>query len=66
MGEVRGRYITDSAAIVYRPVDEVVVPEPWHRGRVRKNCIHIVNWRQNAKLARCSTAFNAFPLSVPA
>jgi 2-polyprenyl-6-methoxyphenol hydroxylase-like FAD-dependent oxidoreductase len=34
VGEVRDHHITDPAAVVYRPVEEVVVPEPWHRGRV--------------------------------
>src|SRR4029079_12878962 len=26
--------IVDDAAVVYRPVENVVVPAPWHRGRV--------------------------------
>jgi 2-polyprenyl-6-methoxyphenol hydroxylase-like FAD-dependent oxidoreductase len=26
--------ITDDAAVVYRPVENIVVPPPWHRGRV--------------------------------
>ena len=33
IGEVRGR-ITDPARIVYRPVGALLMPAPWHRGRV--------------------------------
>lgn len=32
MGEVR-EGITDPARIVYRPVEKLLVPKPWHRGR---------------------------------
>ena len=31
---VRDRYITDDDAVVYRPVEALIVPAPWHRGRV--------------------------------
>lgn len=34
LAEVRERWITDPASIVHRPVEEVVVPAPWHRGRI--------------------------------
>ena len=34
MGEMRDRYITDDDAVVYRPVEALIVPAPWHRGRV--------------------------------
>lgn len=34
MAEVRDRYIIDDAAVVYRPVEALIVPAPWHRGRV--------------------------------
>ena len=33
MAEAREQ-ITDDDAVVYRPVENVVVPAPWHRGRV--------------------------------
>ena len=28
------RYVTDDDAVVYRPVEALIVPAPWHRGRV--------------------------------
>jgi 2-polyprenyl-6-methoxyphenol hydroxylase-like FAD-dependent oxidoreductase len=31
---VRDRYITDPAKVVVRPVESLLVPTPWHRGRV--------------------------------
>jgi len=34
VAEVRDRYITDSAQVVVRPVESLLVPPPWHRGRV--------------------------------
>ena len=33
IGEMRAR-ITDPARIVYRPVGSLLMPAPWHRGRV--------------------------------
>jgi 2-polyprenyl-6-methoxyphenol hydroxylase-like FAD-dependent oxidoreductase len=33
VAEVR-ELITDDEAVVYRPVDNILVPPPWHRGRV--------------------------------
>jgi 2-polyprenyl-6-methoxyphenol hydroxylase-like FAD-dependent oxidoreductase len=33
MGEMRER-ITDSSGVVYRPIEALLVPAPWHRGRV--------------------------------
>jgi 2-polyprenyl-6-methoxyphenol hydroxylase-like FAD-dependent oxidoreductase len=33
IGEVRDTYITDDAAVVYRPVDRVFLAEPWFKGR---------------------------------
>jgi 2-polyprenyl-6-methoxyphenol hydroxylase-like FAD-dependent oxidoreductase len=34
VAEVRDRHITDSAKVVVRPVESLLVPKPWHRGRV--------------------------------
>ena len=34
VAEVRDRYITDPAKVVVRPVESLLVPKPWHRGRV--------------------------------
>jgi 2-polyprenyl-6-methoxyphenol hydroxylase-like FAD-dependent oxidoreductase len=34
IGEIRDRFITDDAAVVYRPVEAIIVPAPWYRGRV--------------------------------
>lgn len=34
VAEVRDRYITDDAQVVYRPVESLLVPSPWFRGRV--------------------------------
>jgi 2-polyprenyl-6-methoxyphenol hydroxylase-like FAD-dependent oxidoreductase len=34
VAEVRDRYIADSAKVVVRPVESLLVPKPWHRGRV--------------------------------
>ncbi|ABG05178.1 monooxygenase, FAD-binding protein [Rubrobacter xylanophilus DSM 9941] len=34
VAEVRDRYITDSSKVVYRPVETLLVPPPWYRGRV--------------------------------
>jgi 2-polyprenyl-6-methoxyphenol hydroxylase-like FAD-dependent oxidoreductase len=34
VAEVRDRYITDSAKVVVRPVESLLVQPPWHRGRV--------------------------------
>ncbi len=31
---VRDNYLTDSRAIVFRPLDWLIAPPPWHRGRV--------------------------------
>jgi 2-polyprenyl-6-methoxyphenol hydroxylase-like FAD-dependent oxidoreductase len=34
VAEVRDRHITDPAKVVVRPVESLLVPKPWHRGRV--------------------------------
>jgi 2-polyprenyl-6-methoxyphenol hydroxylase-like FAD-dependent oxidoreductase len=34
VAEVRDRHITDSAKVVVRPVESLLVPKPWHCGRV--------------------------------
>ena len=34
MAEVRDTYVTDDDAVVYRPVEALIVPAPWYRGRV--------------------------------
>jgi 2-polyprenyl-6-methoxyphenol hydroxylase-like FAD-dependent oxidoreductase len=34
VADVRDRYITDPAQVVVRPVESLLVPKPWHRGRV--------------------------------
>jgi 2-polyprenyl-6-methoxyphenol hydroxylase-like FAD-dependent oxidoreductase len=34
VADVRDRYITDASKIVVRPVESLLVPKPWHRGRV--------------------------------
>jgi 2-polyprenyl-6-methoxyphenol hydroxylase-like FAD-dependent oxidoreductase len=34
VAEVRDRHITDAAKVVVRPVESLLVPPPWHRGRV--------------------------------
>lgn len=34
IGELRDTLITDESEIVYRPVYSLLVPAPWHRGRV--------------------------------
>jgi 2-polyprenyl-6-methoxyphenol hydroxylase-like FAD-dependent oxidoreductase len=34
VAEVRDTYITDDADVVYRPVESLLVPPPWYRGRV--------------------------------
>jgi 2-polyprenyl-6-methoxyphenol hydroxylase-like FAD-dependent oxidoreductase len=34
VGEVRDRDIVDPAQVVVRPVESLLVPTPWHRGRV--------------------------------
>jgi 2-polyprenyl-6-methoxyphenol hydroxylase-like FAD-dependent oxidoreductase len=34
VAEVRDRSITDDDAVVYRPVEALIVPAPWYRGRV--------------------------------
>jgi 2-polyprenyl-6-methoxyphenol hydroxylase-like FAD-dependent oxidoreductase len=34
VAEVRDRHITDSSQVVVRPVEALLVPPPWHRGRV--------------------------------
>jgi 2-polyprenyl-6-methoxyphenol hydroxylase-like FAD-dependent oxidoreductase len=34
IGELRDRYVVDDAAVVYRPVERVLLPAPWYRGRV--------------------------------
>jgi 2-polyprenyl-6-methoxyphenol hydroxylase-like FAD-dependent oxidoreductase len=34
VGEVRDSYIDDPAKVVVRPVESLLVPQPWHRGRV--------------------------------
>lgn len=33
-GAVRDQFITDSNAIVFRPIDWMIAPPPWHKGRV--------------------------------
>ena len=34
VGEVRDRHITDASKVVVRPVESLLVPKPWHRGKV--------------------------------
>ena len=34
VAEIRDTYITDSSKVVVRPVESLLVPPPWHRGRV--------------------------------
>jgi 2-polyprenyl-6-methoxyphenol hydroxylase-like FAD-dependent oxidoreductase len=34
VAEVRDRHITNPAKVVVRPVESLLVPKPWHRGRV--------------------------------
>ena len=34
VAEIRDRYITDADKVVVRPVESLLVPRPWHRGRV--------------------------------
>lgn len=34
VAEVRDRYITDPSQVVYRPVQSILMPAPWHRGRI--------------------------------
>jgi 2-polyprenyl-6-methoxyphenol hydroxylase-like FAD-dependent oxidoreductase len=34
VAEVRDAHITDSSKVVVRPVESLLVPKPWHRGRV--------------------------------
>jgi 2-polyprenyl-6-methoxyphenol hydroxylase-like FAD-dependent oxidoreductase len=34
VAEVRDAYVVDDADVVYRPVESLLVPVPWHRGRV--------------------------------
>jgi 2-polyprenyl-6-methoxyphenol hydroxylase-like FAD-dependent oxidoreductase len=34
IAEVRDAQIVDDEAVVYRPVEALIVPAPWHRGRV--------------------------------
>jgi len=34
VAEIRDRYITDAANVVVRPVESLLVPKPWQRGRV--------------------------------
>ena len=34
IAEVRDEYITDPEAVVYRPVESILLPPPWYRGRV--------------------------------
>lgn len=34
VADVRDTYILDDADVVYRPVESLLVPVPWHRGRV--------------------------------
>jgi 2-polyprenyl-6-methoxyphenol hydroxylase-like FAD-dependent oxidoreductase len=34
VAEVRDRYLTDSSKVVYRPVEAILMPPPWYRGRV--------------------------------
>jgi 2-polyprenyl-6-methoxyphenol hydroxylase-like FAD-dependent oxidoreductase len=34
VAEIRDTYVTEDAAIVYRPVEAILVPSPWYRGRV--------------------------------
>jgi 2-polyprenyl-6-methoxyphenol hydroxylase-like FAD-dependent oxidoreductase len=34
VAEVRDRYVVDPAQVVVRPVESLLVPPPWHRGRI--------------------------------
>ena len=34
IGDLRDRCVRDDTAVVYRPVERVLLPGPWHRGRV--------------------------------
>jgi len=34
IGELRDRYVSDDDGVVYRPVERVMLPAPWYRGRV--------------------------------
>lgn len=34
VARVRDRYITDPEKVVYRPVETILLPPPWYRGRV--------------------------------
>jgi 2-polyprenyl-6-methoxyphenol hydroxylase-like FAD-dependent oxidoreductase len=34
IGELRDRYITDSDNVVVRPLESILMPSPWFRGRV--------------------------------
>ncbi|WP_404478480.1 FAD-dependent oxidoreductase [Novosphingobium sp. BL-52-GroH] len=34
VGEARDKYITDSSQVVYRPLEALLMPAPWYRGRV--------------------------------
>jgi 2-polyprenyl-6-methoxyphenol hydroxylase-like FAD-dependent oxidoreductase len=34
VAEIRDRHLTDPANVVVRPVESLLVPAPWHRGRV--------------------------------
>ena len=34
MAEVRDTYVTDDDAVIYRPVEALIMPAPWFRGRV--------------------------------
>jgi 2-polyprenyl-6-methoxyphenol hydroxylase-like FAD-dependent oxidoreductase len=34
VAEVRDEFVTDSSKVVVRPVESLLVPTPWHRGRV--------------------------------
>ncbi len=34
VAEVRDTFVTDDDAVIYRPVEALIMPAPWHRGRV--------------------------------
>lgn len=34
VGEARDRYITDSSLVVYRPLETILMPRPWFKGRI--------------------------------
>lgn len=34
VGEARDKHVTDSSLVVYRPLEAIMMPRPWHKGRV--------------------------------